>query len=97
MEHLFVIASVWLGLAVISAIIAYHLRISIALVEICVGVITGGAMAGLLGKPDILGSNVEWLRFLASSGAILLTFLAGAELDPDALRTKVRRFPSWAL
>lgn len=89
MEHLFVIASVWLGLAVISAIIAYHLRISIALVEICVGVITGGVLA-LLGKPDILGSNVEWLRFLASSGAILLTFLAGAELDPDVLRTKVK-------
>lgn len=89
MEHLFVIASVWLGLAVISAIIAYHLRISIALVEICVGVGTG-ALAGLLNKPDIMGSNIEWLRFLASSGAILLTFLAGAELDPDALRTKVK-------
>jgi glutathione-regulated potassium-efflux system ancillary protein KefC len=89
MEHLFVIASVWLGLAVISAIIAYHLHISIALVEICVGVITGGIVT-LLGKSEALGSNVEWLRFLASSGAILLTFLAGAELDPDALRTKVK-------
>jgi Kef-type K+ transport system membrane component KefB len=89
MEYLFIIASVWLGLAVISAIIAYHLRISIALVEICVGV-TAGAVVGLLGKPDILASGAEWLRFLASSGAILLTFLAGAELDPDALRTKVK-------
>ena len=89
MEHLFVIASVWLGLAVIAAIIAYHLRISIALVEICVGV-AAGAIAGLLNKPDAMGSDVEWLRFLASSGAILLTFLAGAELDPGALRTKVR-------
>jgi glutathione-regulated potassium-efflux system ancillary protein KefC len=88
-EHLFIIASVWLGLAVISAIVAYHLRISIALVEICVGV-AAGAVATALNKPDILGSNVEWLRFLASSGAILLTFLAGAELDPEALRTKVR-------
>ena len=89
MEHLFVIASVWLGLAVIAAIIAYHLRISIALVEICVGV-AAGAIAGLLNKPDAMGSDVEWLRFLASSGAILLTFLAGAELDPGAHRTKVR-------
>jgi glutathione-regulated potassium-efflux system ancillary protein KefC len=89
MEHLFIIATVWLGLAVIAAIIAYHLRISIALVEICVGV-AAGALAGLLDKPDSMGSNVEWLRFLASSGAILLTFLAGAELDPDALRTKVK-------
>jgi Kef-type K+ transport system membrane component KefB len=89
MEHLFVIASVWLGLAVVSAIIAYHLRISIALVEICIGV-AAGAAAGAVTKPDVLASNGEWLRFLASSGAILLTFLAGAELDPDALRTKVR-------
>jgi len=89
MEHLFIIASVWLGLAVISAIIAYHLRISIALIEICVGVVTGGVLT-LSDKPDILGANVEWLRFLASSGAILLTFLAGAELDPEALRNKVK-------
>ncbi len=89
MEHLFVVASLWLGLAVISAIIAYHLRISIALVEICIGV-AAGAAAGLIGAPDVLGSTAEWLRFLASCGAILLTFLAGAELDPDALRTKVK-------
>ena len=89
MDYPFIIASVWLGLAVISAIIAYHLRISIALVEICVGV-TAGAIIGLLGKQDILGSGVEWIGFLASSGAILLTFLAGAELDPDVLRTKVK-------
>jgi glutathione-regulated potassium-efflux system ancillary protein KefC len=47
-------------------------------------------LAGLLNKPDIMGSDIEWLRFLASSGAILLTFLAGAELDPDALRAKVK-------
>jgi glutathione-regulated potassium-efflux system ancillary protein KefC len=89
MEHIFVIASVWLGLAVISAILAYHLRISIALVEICVGV-TAGAVTGFVGHPSILGSDLEWLRFLASSGAILLTFLAGAELDPEALRRKVK-------
>jgi hypothetical protein len=38
MEQFFAIASLWLGLAVLSAIIAYHLHISIALIEICVGV-----------------------------------------------------------
>jgi len=30
------------------------------------------------------------LRFLASSGAVLLTFLAGAELDPVVIRTKLK-------
>ncbi|MBU1494640.1 MAG: cation:proton antiporter [Actinobacteria bacterium] len=85
----FAIAAVWLGLAVVSAIIAYHLRISIALVEICVGVATG-AVAAAIGVTDRLGADGEWLRFLASSGAVLLTFLAGAELDPVVMRVKLR-------
>jgi glutathione-regulated potassium-efflux system ancillary protein KefC len=89
MEHIFVIAAIWLGLAIISAIIAYHLKISIALVEICVGVIVGG-IAASVGKAESLGSNLEWLRFLASSGAVLLTFLAGAELEPDVIRKKLK-------
>ncbi len=89
MEQMYTIAALWLGLAVLSAIIAYHLRISIALVEICVGVITA-AVATLLGKTDELGSNNEFLRFIASSGAVLLTFLAGAELDPRIIRKKVK-------
>jgi len=88
MEQIFIIASFWLGLAVVSAVIAYHLRISIALVEICVGVITA-AVAASLGKMESLGSNQEWLRFLASSGAVLLTFLAGAELEPGVIRKKI--------
>src|SRR5208337_3982995 len=57
------------------------------LVEICVGV-AAGALAGWIGKFGALGSNLEWLRFLASSGAVMLTFLAGAELDPRVIRTK---------
>lgn len=89
MEHSFAIASLWLGLAVIAAVIAYHLRVSIALVEICVGVIAA-AIAGGFGKTDALGSNSEWLRFLAASGAVLLTFLAGAELEPAVIRRKLK-------
>jgi len=89
MEQLLTIASLWLGLAVLSAVIGYHLRVSIALAEICVGVATA-AVATYFGYADALGSNLEWLRFLASSGAVLLTFLAGAELDPLVIRTKLR-------
>ena len=33
--------------------------------------------------------NEQWLHFLASTGAVLLTFLAGAELDPAVIRTKL--------
>jgi Kef-type K+ transport system membrane component KefB len=31
------------------------------------------------------------LRFLASIGAVLLTFLAGAELEPEVIRTKWKK------
>ncbi len=79
MEHIFTLAALWLGLAVLSAIVAYHLKVSIALVEICAGVVVA-AVASYFGKADILDANAEWIRFLASSGAVLLTFLTWAEL-----------------
>ena len=94
MEQIYTVASLWLTLAVISAIIAYHLRVSIALVEICVGVVTA-AVASSLGVFEMLSSDSEWLRFLASSGAVLLTFLAGAELDPRVMRKKIREDAFW--
>src|SRR3989338_7194633 len=58
MEHIFIIATVWLGLAVISAIIAYHLHVSIALIEICVGVIASAAVS-FFGKPDVLRKKLK--------------------------------------
>ena len=87
MESIYTIASLWLGLAVLSAIVAHHLKISIALVEICVGILAATVTNHFYG-PIAFGSNLEWLRFLASSGAVMLTFLAGAELDPRVIRTK---------
>ena len=87
MEQIFIIASLWLGLAVLSAIIAYHLRISIALVEICIGIAAAAIANHFFGR-DALGSNLEWLRFLSTTGAVLLTFLAGAELDPKVISSK---------
>ena len=40
--------------------------------------------------PDTLGANLDWLRFIASVGEVLLTFLAGAELDPTAMKMKLK-------
>jgi Kef-type K+ transport system membrane component KefB len=34
------------------------------------------------------GGKAPWIGFLAGTGAIVLTFLAGAELDPSIFRTK---------
>lgn len=88
MEPIFITASLWLALAVVSALIASSLGLSIALVEICVGV-GAAAATGSLSLGDVLASNSEWVRFLAASGAVVLTFLAGAELDPDIVRMKL--------
>ncbi|MGQ9683605.1 MAG: cation:proton antiporter [Anaerolineae bacterium] len=89
MEQPYGIAALWLGLAVISAIVAYHLRVSVALVEICVGVVAA-ALLTYLGKAEVPGAKQQWMGFLASTGAVLLTFLAGAELEPHVIRTKWR-------
>lgn len=88
MESIFLTATLWLALAVLSALIASSLRLSIALVEICMGV-SAAAGVGLFNLGDVLAADSEWVKFLAASGAVVLTFLAGAELDPDIVRRKL--------
>ncbi len=89
MEALFAHAAVWLGLALGAAILAHHLNVSVALMEICVGVAAAAVVERIWG-PGAVRNQEEWLNFLAASGAVLLTFLAGAELDPAVMRTKLR-------
>lgn len=38
----------------------------------------------------MLSVNSQWLKFLASPGVVLLTFLASAELEPDTIRRKIK-------
>ncbi len=64
-------------LALSAALLASKLGISVALVEIVVGALAGNTL-----HPEI----TPWITFLASLGAVMLTFLAGAELDSAALR-----------
>jgi glutathione-regulated potassium-efflux system ancillary protein KefC len=89
MIDMFTIATVWLGLAVLSTILANRLKISMALMEICVGAVAG-YIATRFFDPDILKPNSDWMKFIAASGAVLLTFLAGAELDPVSIRSKIK-------
>ena len=88
MESIFLTATLWLAFAVVSALIASLLRLSIALVEICVGVAAASATS-FFGLGDVLAADSEWIRFLAAAGAVVLTFLAGAELDPTIVRKKL--------
>jgi len=78
-------ASLWLGLALVASLLSIWLRIATALSEIVVGTIAqlliGAAIGGTL-----LAGDATWIKFLSGAGAILLTFLAGAELDPAVFR-----------
>ncbi len=89
MEALYIHAAIWLFLAVAAAVLANHLKVSIALMEICVGVVAA-AVASRFWGADALHNNDEWLKFLASSGSVLLTFLAGAELEPEVMKAKLK-------
>jgi len=90
MESDWGIAALWLGLALLASLLAIRFKLSIALVEILVG-IAAGNVALLLGHYQVFGLHWElkaneWVKFLAGFGSILLTFMAGAEIEPTVLR-----------
>jgi len=87
MENVWALASVWVGLALLATLLAIWLKISTALTEIVVGTVAQLAIGAVVG-PRGLGAKTEWITFLAGTGAIVLTFLAGAELDPASFRAK---------
>jgi Kef-type K+ transport system membrane component KefB len=80
-------AALWLGLAVVATLLAIWLRISTALSEIVVGTVAQLALGTFIGI-EALGAKAPWVTFLSGTGAIVLTFLAGAELDPVVFRSK---------
>jgi hypothetical protein len=77
----------WLGLALIATLFSIWLKVATALSEIVVGTIAQlviGAAAGAI----LLAADDSAIKFLSGAGAIVLTFLAGAELDPQVFRRK---------
>jgi Kef-type K+ transport system membrane component KefB len=87
MEQVWLLAAVWLLLALVAVLLANWFRISTALSEIVVGTVAQLAIGAFVGT-EALGAKAPWIGFLAGTGAIVLTFLAGAELDPSIFRTK---------
>ena len=73
--------AIWIGMALLASVISIRLGISVALVEILVGAVLGN-IPGL--KEHIQQTDVT--TFLAGAGSLMLTFLAGAEIDPVSLR-----------
>jgi glutathione-regulated potassium-efflux system ancillary protein KefC len=81
------LAALWLGLALIATLLSIWFRIATALSEIVVGTIAQLIIGALVGGA-FLGTSEGWVTFLSGSGAIVLTFLAGAELDPAIFKIK---------
>ncbi len=72
-------AAIWMGMALLASLISVRIGVSVALVEICVG-IAGGNALGVQPAP--------WILSLAGFGSVVLTFLAGAEIDLDVMKQK---------
>jgi glutathione-regulated potassium-efflux system ancillary protein KefC len=81
------LAALWLGLALAATLLSIWLRVATALSEIVVGIIAQLIMGALIGGAA-LGTGESWVQFLSGTGAIVLTFLAGAELDPIVFKQK---------
>jgi len=82
MENIWFVAAVWMGLALAASLISIRLGISVALIEILVGVIAGNYLN--------IHPTADWISFLAMLGSGVLTFLAGAEIDPVSLKANLR-------
>ncbi len=87
MESVWFLAALWVALALLATLAAIWLRISTALAEIVVGTLAQWVIGSLVGA-QALGASAPWVTFLAGTGATVLTFLAGAELDPTVFRAK---------
>ena len=77
MDNIWLASAVWIGLALAASLISIRAGISVALIEIMVGAVAGN----IIGLP-----LYPWVNYLAGFGAILLTFLAGTEVDADVVR-----------
>jgi Kef-type K+ transport system membrane component KefB len=75
------IATIFGALILLASILSVELGISVAIIEIILGVIAG----------NFLGvTTTPWIDFIASFASIVLTFLAGAEVDPGLMREKLK-------
>ncbi len=78
MENL-IIATIAMALILLASMISVEVGLSVAIIEIVAGILAGNFL-GLHTTP--------WIDFLAGFAGIVLTFLAGTEVDPVLLREK---------
>jgi Kef-type K+ transport system membrane component KefB len=74
------LAAVLAAVVVLASMLSVELGISVALLELGLGVVAGNVFG--------LDADADWLVFIATFASIVLTFLAGAEVDPDDFRER---------
>jgi Kef-type K+ transport system membrane component KefB len=77
MDNIWLQSALWMALALIAAVGSLWITISAALFEIVVGAIAGNTV-GLPLTP--------WINYIAGIGAVVLTFLAGTDIDPQVVK-----------
>jgi len=79
--NVYYVAAIWLGMALLASMVSIWIAVPAALVEIVIG-----ALAGNIPGIQQHVTQTGFVTFLASVGSLVLTFLAGAEIDPVSLR-----------
>ena len=77
MENIWFQSALWMVLALLAAMGSILIPISAALFEIVIGAIAGNT----IGLP-----LTPWINYIAAFGAIVLTFLAGTDIDPHVVK-----------
>jgi len=77
MDNIWFQSALWMALALVAAAGSLYVTISAALFEIVVGAVAGNTV-GLPLTP--------WIDYIASFGAVVLTFLAGTDIDPHVVK-----------
>lgn len=74
------LAAVLTATVVVASMVSVELGLSVALIELALGVAVGNLFD--------LDPGQDWLVFVANFASIVLTLLAGAEIDPDDFRER---------
>src|SRR5262249_27022143 len=77
MNNVWFQSALWMALALVAATASLYITISAALFEIMVGAIAGNTIG--------LPLN-DWINYIAGIGAVVLTFLAGTDIDPHVVK-----------
>ena len=75
--------TVLLVIAVAAQFVSLRFGVSVAIIELLLGIFLGNGLG-------IRAADKDWLVFLAAIAGVILTFLAGAEVDNDALKRNLK-------